>query len=88
MSDRGGVLDHLVVVLLDQVPPDRPSQRRRQPRVRLRLAGRWAIEADLVDLFDPRQEVEAEQPGDAEPDLGLAVGVDVVALNLHRGAVP
>ena len=59
-----------------------------QMRVLLGLAGGGAVEADLVDLLDPREEVEAEQAGDAEPDFRLAVGVDVVAFDFHGGAVP
>ena len=71
--DRGRVLDHLVVLLGDDVPPDRPRQRRRQPRVRVGFAGGRAVEPDLVDPLDPREQVEAEEPGDAEADLGLYV---------------
>jgi hypothetical protein len=56
-TDGGGELDHLVVVLLDQVPPDRPGHRRRRSAEGL-LVG--AVELDLVDPFDARQEVEVE----------------------------
>ena len=42
----------------------------------------------MVDPLDARQQLEAEQPGDAEADLGLTVAVGVVRLDLHRGAVP
>jgi hypothetical protein len=41
----------------------------------------------MVDPLDARQQVEAEQPGNAETDLGLAVAVGVVRLDLHGGAV-
>jgi hypothetical protein len=41
----------------------------------------------LVDLLDPRKQIEAEQAGDREPDLRLAVRVDVVAFERHRGAL-
>src|ERR1035437_10145418 len=44
-------------------------------------------EPDLVDLLDSWEQVEAEQSGDGEANLGLAVGVDVVAFDLHGGAV-
>src|SRR5664280_984381 len=38
-ADRGGVFDHLVVLLGDQLPADRPGQRRRQGGVGGRVAG-------------------------------------------------
>jgi len=88
LPDGGGVLDHLVVVLRDQVPSDRSSQRRGQPWVSIRGASGRTVQADPVELLDPRQQVEPEQPGDPEADLGLTVGVDVVALHGHGGAVP
>ena len=87
--DRGGVLDHLVVVLVDQVPSDRAVQCRGQAREPVRRAGRPRAEQPRgVDPFDPGQQVDAQQPGDAEPDLGLAVGVRVVPGQVHRRAVP
>jgi hypothetical protein len=86
--DRGGVLDHLVILLGDQLPADRPGQRRRQGGVGVRLAGSRPVQLYFVDLLDPREQVEAEQPGDPEADLGLAVGVGVAGLHAHRGAVP
>ncbi len=71
--EGGGVLDHLVVLLGDALPADRASQRGRQLGPGVWFAGRGAVELDGVDPFDPRQKVEAEQLGDAEPDLGLYV---------------
>ena len=85
-ADRRGVLDHLVVLVGDQVPPDRPADHRGgKPRVG--VAGAGSVEPDAVDRLDPRQQVEAEQPGQPEPDDGLAVGVGVVGLDVHAGAV-
>ena len=73
LTDRGGVLDHLVVVLLDQVPADRAGQRRGQERVGVGLPSDQTVQADLVDLLDPGEQVEPQQSGDAEADLGLYV---------------
>lgn len=87
-ADRGGVLDHLVVLGGDQVPPDRPGQRGLQPRPCGGLAGGRAVQPSLVDPLDPGQQVEAEQPGGAESDFGLAVGVGVAGVDFHHGAVP
>lgn len=39
-----------------------------------------------VDPLDPQQQVEAQQFRDAEPDLGLAVRVDVGGFHSHLGA--
>jgi hypothetical protein len=53
------------------------------------LAGRARdVQLHHVDLLEPVDQVEVEQPGDAEPDEAGAVGVDEVLLDLHAGAVP
>jgi hypothetical protein len=46
------------------------------------------VQLHLVDLFEPGDQVEAQQPGDAEPDEAGAVGIDSVGLQAHLGAVP
>lgn len=99
--DRGRVLDHLdhlVVLLRDQLPPDRPVHHRgRQPRVRSLLASRRPAQPDRVDPLDPGQQLEAERPDKAargKPqraaevlgDLGRDVLVDVVAAVVTEGA--
>jgi len=71
--DRGGIPDDLVVAGVDQVPADRPGQRRAQPRPGAGVVGGGPVQLDLVDLLDARQQVDVQQPGDAEPDLGLYV---------------
>ena len=38
-------------------------------------------------LLQPRQQLEAEQAGEGEADRALAVGVDVVPVDAHLGAV-
>src|SRR5262249_12049422 len=78
----------LVVAGVDQVPADRPGQRRAQPWPGAWVAGGGPVQLDLVDLLDAGQQVDVEQPGDSEPDFGLAVAVDIVAFHGHRGAVP
>ena len=51
-------------------------------------AGVGPVEPRCADVLQPRQQREAEQVGEGEPDLGRAVGVDVVGLDRHVGAVP
>jgi hypothetical protein len=77
-----------VVPLLDQVPADRAGQRRRQSRVGVGQALGWQVQLHGVDLLEPGDQVEAQQPGDAEPDEAGPVGIDVVGLDVHVGAVP
>jgi hypothetical protein len=84
----GGVLHHQVVVVLDQVPTDRVGQGGPQPRVGVQAARLGQVQLATVDLLDPWQQVEAQEPGDSEPDERLAVGVDIVGFDLHVGAVP
>lgn len=84
---RGGELDHLVVLLGDQLPPDRP----RQNRVELgqRVGQTWVgkIEAGGADVLQPRQQRVAKQVGEGEPDVRRAMGIEVVGLDWHVGAV-
>jgi hypothetical protein len=70
------------------MPADRAGQRRGEPRVGVRVASHGPVQLDLVDRLDARQQVEVQQPGDAEPDLRLAMAVCVVVLDIHGGAVP
>jgi hypothetical protein len=86
--DRGRVLDHRVVLRLDDVPADRPGQRGLQQRVGASVALPGQVQLHLVDLLEPGDQVEVQQPGDAEPDERGAVGIDVVGLDAHVGAVP
>ena len=89
VTDGGGVLDQLVVLLLDEVPADRavPGQHRQQirdPRADVTVGD---VELGDVDPFQSWFQLESQQSGQAEPDFGLAVGVDVVGLYVHVGAV-
>nr|WP_275888215.1 hypothetical protein [Nonomuraea lactucae] len=45
------------------------------------------VKLDPVDLFDARQQVHVQQPGDSEARLRLPVRVHVIALDLHGGAM-
>ena len=40
-----------------------------------------------MDRLQPRQELEAEQPAERERHRALAVGIDILAVDLHLGAV-
>ena len=80
---RPRVLDHLVVLLGDQVPVDRPGQHRLQPgRVR---AVRRPVQPGGADVLQPGQQPVAEQVGEREPDHAGAVGVGVVRGDLRVG---
>ena len=75
---RSGVLDHLVVLVGDELPADWPGEDGgelgpvRSGRV-LR-----PVEALRPEILEPGHELEAQQLAEGEPDRGLAVGVDVV----------
>jgi hypothetical protein len=60
-ADRDRVLDHRVVRLGDQVPADRAGHRRGQAGVALGLTRGQPVKLHLVDLFDPREQLEPEQ---------------------------
>src|SRR6185437_10408102 len=71
--DGRGVLHHQVVLLLDQLPPDRVGQRGPQPGVAVQVARGREVELAPVDLLDPRQQVESQEPRDPEPYEALYV---------------
>jgi len=84
---RRGELHHLVVLVGDELPVDGPGEDRLEVEVRARLSGPGAVELLGVDPLQPGQQLEAEEMAEGEGDLGLAVGVHVVALYSHVGAV-
>lgn len=83
----GGVLDHLVVLLGDELPANRPGQHVGQA---LPHAGAvvGTVKPDGTNVLQPGQQPEAEQFGEREPNDGGTVGVDVVGLDLRIGTVP
>jgi hypothetical protein len=61
--DGDRILDHVVVLVGDQLPVDGPVHHRRsEVRVGVAPAGRRRVQPQVVDSFDPRQQVEPEQP--------------------------
>ena len=84
---RGRVSDHVVVLLGDQFPADRPGQRTGQLGQFACHRGVGQVEPGCADVLQPGQQLVAEQPGEGEPDHRGAVGVDVVGLDRHLGAV-
>ena len=92
--EGGGVLDELVVLVLDQLPSDRPGKHVFDVRV-CGLPGSFvvgrpvgAVQAYAADVLQAREKPEAEEVREGEADDGGAVGVDVVADDLRAGEVP
>jgi hypothetical protein len=81
------VFGHLVVLLTNQSPVDRPGQHQLQIRVRVRRTHFRSIKCLGMNRFEPRQELETEEPAKREGDRALAVGIDVLSVDLHFGAV-
>lgn len=81
------VLDHLVVLLADQPPVDRPRQHRLEVWIVVRPARFGTVEALLVNPFEPRQELKAEEPAEGKGNGALAMTVDVLPIDFHFGAV-
>ncbi len=84
---RRHVLDHLVVLPADQLPVDRFCQHRPEVRVGVGLADIRPVQPLLVDRLQPRQELESQEPTERKCHRALAVGIDVLAVDLHLGAV-
>lgn len=86
-AQRCRVLDHLVVLLAQQVPADRACQHGLQVGISFRPAGLRAIQLLPRDALQPWQQLEAQQFPESEPNLALAVAIDVVLLHRHLGTV-
>ncbi len=56
----GREFDHLVVVLPNEFPPDRSCEDRLQIRIGIRLARFGAVELLRVEIFQARQQLEAQ----------------------------
>ena len=64
-----GILDHLIVLLADETPPNRPFQDGLQMRIGIGLPGDGPIEFLAVNTFEPRQEVKSQQMAKRKPGL-------------------
>jgi hypothetical protein len=78
---------YLVALPADQAPVHRARHHRLQVRVGIRLPDVRPVELLRVDRLQPRRELEAQQPTERERHRALAVRIDVLAIDLHLGAV-
>jgi hypothetical protein len=70
-----------------QLIVDRLRQHWLEIRVGVGLADVRPVQLLLVDRLQPRQELETEQTTERERHRALAVGVYLLAVDLHLGAV-
>ena len=87
VAHGGGVLDHLVVLTLDQRPVDRVGQDGQEIGQRRAHARLGQVEPLARDGLQTRRQLEAEQAAEGEGHLALAMAVDVLAPDLDVGAV-
>ena len=83
---RCGVLDHLVVLLGDQLPQDGSGQHRTEFDVGRGVV--WSVQPHRADVLQPGQQPEPEQFGEGEPDYSSSMRVNVIRLDVHLRAVP
>jgi hypothetical protein len=86
--DRGRVLDHQIVVVLDDLGTDRTGQRWAEQRVGEAVGVAGQVQLHRVDLLEAGDQVEVQQPGDAETNETGSMRIHKVGLQLHVGAVP
>jgi len=82
------VFDHLVVLVADELPVNRSGQDRLQVGVGLRIAGLRPVQLLIVDRLESREELEAQESREGEPNFALAVAIDVILIDGHLGAMP
>ena len=74
-------------MLADQIPVDRFRQYRRQIWIYSQLPRVRAVKFLRADRLQTRHELEAEQPAKAERNGALAVGVNILAIDLYWGSI-
>lgn len=64
------------------------EKHRRQVRPGAVLPGRWPVQSGGADVLQPGHQLELEHVRAGEPDGRGVVGVGVLPVDLHVGAVP
>ena len=77
------IFDHLIILLPDQLPVNRPGQDRLEMIIDVRIAGSRAIQLLRSDSLEPRQQIKTQQVAKSERHLALTVAVDIVFLYEH-----
>jgi hypothetical protein len=85
--DSRDVLDHLVVLLADEFPIDRPCQNGPQVRVGIRLSRVGSGKFLDRDRLQSWHQLEPQQVTERESDRALAMGVHVLSIDFHLRAV-
>ena len=85
-TQRGGVFNHLIILLADQVPIDGPRENQAELGILLGIITIHQIESLVIDVLEAGHKLEAKQPAKAKGDLTLSMGVDELLLDLHVGA--
>src|SRR5262245_40889403 len=86
-AERRGIFDHLIVLLPNQLPADRPGEDRREVGVVVRAARDGSIELLRGDSFESGHQVKAQQVAHGKPNGALPVTIDVLAIDLHLRAM-
>ena len=87
MLHRSGIFDHFIVLTRDLFPIHDTRENGCQVRQTGALARRRQHQFLTGDRLEPRGQFEAEQMAKGETDCALAMGIDVLALDLHVRAV-
>src|SRR5579885_3493185 len=85
---RSRILDHLVVLLGDEVPVDGPRENKLEIGVGLWFSRLWSIEALGIDVFESRHQLKAQEPTESKGDLILTMRIDELLFDLHLGTMP
>src|SRR5450631_2541128 len=86
-AQRRGILDHLIVLLADDIPVDRPGHHRLKVFIETDLAEVRTIKPLRVNGFKAWQKLETQEPAKRKSDLALPMAVDVLPIDFHFGDV-
>ena len=87
-AQRGGVFDHLIILLADQFPIDGTRENQAEFGILLGIGCIHQAELLFIDVLEAGHELETKQPAKSKGYLALSMGVDKLLLDLHIGAVP
>src|SRR6266571_9077117 len=80
-AQRGGVFDHLIILLTNQVPVDSTRENQAEFGILFGIGCLHQVEFLLIDVLKAGHQLEAKQPAKAKGNLTLSMGVNKLLLN-------
>src|SRR5689334_3390686 len=86
-SHGRGIFDHLVILLLNELPVDRARQYPSHIGIGIWLPSLWTVQLLLIDVFQSWHELKTEQVTKPKGHFVLPMCIHKLFFHLHLGAV-